>query len=250
VYLPSFPLLQRDGRPLELLPWLERAGSQTLTLSTLAQVVYQGQTIAVRVIAARLPRDYQGAALRRFRERARRKGREVRRRGELLATWLVIVTTLPAEAWTPQDVVALYRLRWQVELRIKRLKQLVTGSRLRARSAASGVALLWAQLVGWALHEATAAELRAPLEQDKQSTASEQGRPVEEGGTWQTSVLVLDTLRQALVGRWELARVVACLPRLRRYLVSRRGERVYQEAAAHAWLRGDRPGPGVRTAFV
>jgi hypothetical protein len=135
-----------------------------------------------------------------------------------------------------------------VDTRIKRLKQLVTGSRLRSRTAASGEALLWAQLVAWALHEPVAQELRAPL------TARPAPEPAPEPAPdaipfdlsgWQLSVLVLDTLRQVVRGTWDAARVHACLPRLRRFLGHRRRrDRVYQETAAVAWLSGLAPPPG------
>lgn len=250
IYLPNFPLQQPDGRSLDLLPWLERAGAQSLTLSQVAQVVHQDQRIRVRVIAARLPREQQGAALRRFGARARRKGRSATARGMLLATWLVVVTTLDATVWSPSEVVALYRVRWQVELRIKRLKQLVTGSRLRARTAASGEALLWAQLVGWALHEATAAALRAPIEQHSRRERQARQVVASDVSGWQVSVLVLETLRQAVRGSWDWARVQVCLPRLWRYLRRRRHDRVAQETAAHAWLRGAGPPPGALAGFV
>jgi hypothetical protein len=196
----------------------------------------------VRVIAARLPPEQQGAAQRRFRARAKRKGRQASERGELLASWLVVVTTLDAAAWKPAEVLALYRVRWQVELRIKRVKQLLTSSRLRARTAASGEALLWAQLVGWALHEPTAAELRAPVLASGRRW--EQPLRQEEVSGWQLSVLVLETLRQAVRGSWDQERVIACLPELRRYLVQwRRRERVQQETAALEWLKGLAPPP-------
>lgn len=250
VYLPSVPLQHRDGRPLDLVPWLERAGNQTVTLEQNAQVVYQGQVIPVRVIAARLPRDRQGAALRRFGARARRKGREATARGMLLATWLVVITTLDAMVWTPADVVALYRVRWQVELRIKRLKQLVTGNRLRARTARSGEALLWAQLVGWALHESTAAALREPIGSSPRRGETAPATSAQVMSTWQVSGIVLDTLRQAVRGSWDLERVRACWSRLQRYLVSRRPDRQCQEVAAQAWLRGDGPPPGITSGFV
>lgn len=250
VYLPSFPLQYRDGRRLDLVPWLERAGSQTLTLVQHAQVVCQGQIIPVRVIAARLPRNAQGAALRRFGARARRKGREASLRGLLLATWLVVVTTLEPGLWSPAEVVALYRVRWQVELRIKRLKQLVTGNRLRARTARSGEALLWAQLVGWALHESTAAALREPIAPTPRRGEAAPATSTPVMSTWQVSGVVLDTLRQAVRGSWDLERVQACWPRLQRYLVTRRPDRQCQEVAARAWLRGDGPPPGVASGFV
>jgi hypothetical protein len=244
IHLPSFPLQQADGRPLDLRAQMARFGPTQTIVAVNAFVVHQGQRIPVRVIAARLPPEQQGAALRRFGQRARRKGRTPTPEGMLLATWLVIVTTLDAVDWPPARVVALYRLRWQVETRIKRLKQLVTGSRLRSRTVASGEALLWAQLVGWGLHEPIAQELRAPLSARPAPEPAPDAIPFDVSG-WQLSVLVLDTLRQAVRGTWDAARVQACLPRLRRFLGHRRRrDRVYQETAAVAWLSGLAPPPG------
>jgi hypothetical protein len=241
IHLPSFPLQQANGQPFDLRARLARLGPSQTTLSASAYVVHDGQRIAVRVIAGRLPREQQGAALRRFGERARRKGRTPTAERLLLATWLVVVTTLDATSWPAAQVVALYRLRWQVELRIKRLKQLVTGNRLRSRTPANGEALLWAQLVGWALHEPIAQELRAPLTARPSSAAAPPAVPSELSG-WQLSVLVLDSLRQAVAGHWDAARVQSCLPRLRRYLVQRqRRDRPQQESAALAWLGGLTP---------
>lgn len=245
IHLPSFPLQQADGRPLDLRTHLARLGPTQTTLSVTASVVHDGERIPVRVIAARLPPEQQGAALRRFGERARRKGRTPTPERMLLATWLVVVTTLPAATWPPARVVALYRLRWQVETRIKRLKQLVTGSRLRSQTAASGEALLWAQLVGWALHEPIAQELRAPLTARPAAAQEPAPEPIPfDLSGWQVSAVVLDTLRQAVRGSWDAARVQACLPRLRRFLGHRRRrDRVFQETAAVAWLSGLAPPP-------
>jgi hypothetical protein len=244
IHLPSFPLQQADGRPLDLRAQLARLGPTQTTLCVTAFVVHDGQRIPVRVIAARLPPEQQGAALRRFGERARRKGRTPTPERMLLATWLVVVTTLDAASWPPARVVALYRLRWQVETRIKRLKQLVTGNRLRSRTAASGEALLWAQLVAWSLHEPLAQELRAPLTTRPAPASAPEPISFDLSG-WQLSVLVLDTLRQAVRGTWDAARVHACLPRLRRFLGQRRRrDRIHQETAAVAWLSGLAPPPG------
>jgi hypothetical protein len=49
VYLPSLPLQSRDGRPLDLLAWLERTGSQRVSLEQFALLVHQGEPIPVRV---------------------------------------------------------------------------------------------------------------------------------------------------------------------------------------------------------
>jgi hypothetical protein len=46
----------------------------------------------------------------------------------------------------------------------------------------------------------------------------------------------LDTLRQQVQGTWSEARLQACLPRLRRFLVSSPRRRRHQESAVRAWL--------------
>ena len=43
----------------------------------------------------------------------------------MAADWLILVTSLPPEAFATADILALYRLRWRIELAFKRLKSLV-----------------------------------------------------------------------------------------------------------------------------
>jgi hypothetical protein len=51
----------------------------------------------------------------------------------VLAEWVLIFPTLPPELLPPATIAALYRVRWQAELAIKRLKSLLDIDRLRAR---------------------------------------------------------------------------------------------------------------------
>jgi IS4 transposase len=41
------------------------------------------------------------------------------------AGWFILVTSLPAEDFSTDDVLALYRLRWRIELAFKRLKSVI-----------------------------------------------------------------------------------------------------------------------------
>ena len=50
-----------------------------------------------------------------------------------LAEWVLIFTTVPPAVLPTATVLALYRVRWQVELVIKRLKSILNIDRLRAR---------------------------------------------------------------------------------------------------------------------
>src|SRR5712691_484139 len=62
--------------------------------------------------------------------RARKQERLRHKKGSkanLAPAWwagvMLIGTTLPQESWSAQDVVKLYRVRWQIELVFKRIKQ-------------------------------------------------------------------------------------------------------------------------------
>jgi hypothetical protein len=55
---------------------------------------------------------------------------------------VIVVTTLDPTVWTAETILALYRLRWQVELAIKRWKSLLDVGRLRAKAEGT-LASLW-----------------------------------------------------------------------------------------------------------
>jgi hypothetical protein len=60
-------------------------------------------------------------------------------------------TTLDAGAWTPSVLVELYRLRWQVELVFKELKQDLNLERLPSKDAHAVQIFAWASLIALAV---------------------------------------------------------------------------------------------------
>ncbi len=75
------------------------------------------------------------------------------------------------------------------------------------------------------------AEIRAHLPADALTAPM----PVS---SWLLTGRGLDTLRQQVQGTWAQARLQACLPRLRRFLVLTPRRREHQETAGRAWLTG------------
>ena len=59
------------------------------------------------------------------RQAARKGGHQITPETLYAAGWVILVTSLSADCFSSQDVGALYRLRWRVELAFKRLKSLV-----------------------------------------------------------------------------------------------------------------------------
>jgi hypothetical protein len=88
--------------------------------------------IASVVHAIPLPQDKADEARRRARQQAKKKGCTPSADTLYLSGWVLILTTLPVDILDTETVAGLYRVRWQVELVIKRLKSLLDIDRLRA----------------------------------------------------------------------------------------------------------------------
>jgi hypothetical protein len=81
----------------------------------------------------RLPPAQAAEARRRARASAQKAGRQLKPRTLPFAEWVFIWTTLPLAVLSTDTIMALYRVRWQVELVIKRLKSILNIDHLRAR---------------------------------------------------------------------------------------------------------------------
>lgn len=105
--------------------------------------------------ARRLPPAPAAEARRRVRAAAKKAGRQIQPRTLALAAWVFIWTTLPPAVLPTASVMALYRVRWQVELAIKRLKSLLNIDQLRAKknSALADVYLHGKLLYAWVVEK-------------------------------------------------------------------------------------------------
>lgn len=226
VCLATFPLEEVDGQPFDATAWVLRQFGSVAEWSGFCRI--HGRRYRVRLIASKLPADKVAAIRKRKRRKAQKAGRKITTHTLQLAAWLLLITTLDA-SWSASDVLRLYRARWQVELLFKRLKQLLMVTDLRCRERAALEATVRALLIAWALQEQVATELRAQLP----SGACD---PQQGASSWLLASLSVQTLRQQVRGRWSVAHLHACLPRLVRFLVSSPRERRHQEADVRQWL--------------
>jgi hypothetical protein len=232
IHPSTFPLEDAAGQPIDLLRWLRRHGAAVR--SRPAWCRWHGQRYAVRVIAAKLPPAEARAARKRKRQTAKDHGRQITLATLRGASWVLLVTTLPADTWSDSDVLGLYRARWQVELVYKRMKQVLHLNQIRSKQREPVEATVRLLLIAWALHEDEAAQIRALLPCGLPAAAWEPMPPVV--SSWLLTGLCVETLRQQVRGQWSQARLRACLPRLRRFLCSRARRRVHQETDVRAWL--------------
>jgi hypothetical protein len=101
----------------------------------------------LRVIAVRLADEQAEANRKRLRQSASRKQTTPEPNSLLAAGFVILATSLPEAAFPAAEVVAVYRLRWQIELAFKRLKSLLHIDRLPTHTPKGGQSWLYAHLI-------------------------------------------------------------------------------------------------------
>lgn len=117
--------LDGDGKPFDLIAALRKASASGL----IDQPIWLGRTSApplkLRLVAVKKPPAAALEARRQARRNAQRERYKVSRATLCAADWVMLLTSLSAEQFPAKDVLALYRLRWRIELGFKRLKSVV-----------------------------------------------------------------------------------------------------------------------------
>jgi hypothetical protein len=224
----NLPLETVDGQRFDPIKWL-RAQSHH-PCETSAWATTPAGRVELRLIAQRLPEDKAEEARRRARKASRKRKQTPNKDTLFAAGYILLVTNLPATTWTTEQVLALYRLRWQVELLFKRLKSILHMDRLRTKDPILAQVYLLGKLVGALLVEEWGADLAAS---SVVAWFEDTVRPVS---PWRWTSLWTDIVRHAIRGPVTLSRLLAALPHLARYLCDAPRKRRQQAAYARRWL--------------
>jgi hypothetical protein len=118
----ALPLYNAKGRPFDVMGHVRRLRSAEAKAEWPVWVhPAGGSPIQGRLCAVRLPEEQAEKARQRLR---REYGSKVSPESLEAAAWIILFTTVPRERLSTHQVLTLYRLRWQVELDIKRNKSI------------------------------------------------------------------------------------------------------------------------------
>jgi hypothetical protein len=206
----NLPLNDAVGQRVDIVSWLTAMDTDGPREQVVWLLTPSGQ-FPVRLIAQRLSTQAAEAARRRIHKQARKKGHIPDPRTLRAAGFMYLITNLPADHWSPADVMALYRFRWQVEMAIKRLKSVWHLDEVRARQTSLAQAYLMAKLLAALLADGLTRHVVALC---PHWFTSDQ-HPVS---PWRLAVLWCDALRAAVRGPMTLERIFEKLIELGRYL--------------------------------
>jgi hypothetical protein len=117
--------LDSDGQPLDLISVFRTAAGRGLIDQPIWIKRKGGAPLPLRLVAIKKSPEAATEARRKARRAAQREGSTISRQTLEAADWVILITSLTPDDFTTADVLALYRLRWRVELGFKRLKSLI-----------------------------------------------------------------------------------------------------------------------------
>jgi hypothetical protein len=144
----SFVLHRPDGTPFSLPDYLAAlpADSPVQEVLVLARVS-QTRDLPLRLIIQRNSDEVTENIRRHLRRAAARRRKALDPRSLIAAGFLVLATSLPAQGYPAAEVLAAYRLRWQIELAFKRLKSLLHIDLLPTLTPEASRSWLYAHLI-------------------------------------------------------------------------------------------------------
>ncbi len=227
----NLALQQEDASSLDVLNWLRSSAASSFNQPIERAVCLPTPSgrFSLRLVVAALPQEALERARQRVREKAHKKGRTPSQDNLFACAFILVLTNLPADSWSASQVLALYRLRWQVELLFKRYKSIFQLDHLRAHHPQLVQTYLLAKLLAALLADQLLLTTRELV--PEWFTSLE--RPVS---LWRLNHWVWAQLHRWVQGPITWAQILAVGPRLQRYLCDPPRRRPQQLASAQSFL--------------
>lgn len=145
----GFSLSRPDGRSFDLIEHLGTLPADQLPHEVMVRAALgpKNPPLPLRLIIQRKTPEATEAARKKLFAEASRKQKVLDPRSLMAAEFIILATSLPSEAYPAAEVLAAYRLRWQIELAFKRLKSLLHINALPTYTEAASRCWLLAHLI-------------------------------------------------------------------------------------------------------
>jgi hypothetical protein len=155
----GFPLRESDGKPLNILPKVRRL-KVGAAAEWAVEFEHDGHKYPLRLCVRRKGRLAAERARRKSLRKAQRNGTAVDPERLEFTEYILVLTNVSESTLSTEEVLNLYRCRWQVELTFKRLKSLLGMGHVPKSDDASAKAWMQAKILISLLIERTLLEAR------------------------------------------------------------------------------------------
>jgi len=144
----SLRLLQANGEPFDLFAALAAQAEQEGEVQVrIHEGIKAATPLILRLVVRRKDPEQAATEQKRLLKDAQKRGKQPDPRSLEAAKYILLLTSLPADAFPPADILALYRFRWQIELAFKRFKSLAGLDMLPAKKPELARAWIYARLI-------------------------------------------------------------------------------------------------------
>jgi hypothetical protein len=147
----SLRLLQPNGELFDLFAALaaqaEQEGEVQVRIHEGTTEASPLQPLILRLVIRRKDPEQAEAEQKRMLKDAKKRSKQPDPRSLEAAKYIILLTSLPANAFPPADILTLYRFRWQIELAFKRFKSLAGLDTLPAKKPELARAWIYARLI-------------------------------------------------------------------------------------------------------
>jgi Transposase DDE domain len=205
----SLRLLQPDGEPFDLFAALaaqsEQEGEVQVRIHEGMAEGSPSDPLILRLVIRRKEPEQAQAERKRLLKDAQKRGKQPDPHSLEAASYILLLTSLPATVFPSSDILAIYRFRWQIELAFKRFKSLAGLDQLPAKNPELARAWIYARLIVALIAEKIAGQVpdSSPSGHDNTprepfALASHQNRPGHDTRSHsRTTSVVDDRLRPA-----------------------------------------------------
>jgi hypothetical protein len=145
----AFSLIRPDRSDFDLITHLGTlpADMTPYEVMVCARIGPLDPPLPLRLIIRRKTPEATEATRETLRREASRKQKVLDPRSLVAAEFMILATSLPVEGYPAEEVLAVYRLRWQIELAFKRLKSLLRMDRIPTRTERASRSWLISHLI-------------------------------------------------------------------------------------------------------
>lgn len=154
-------LMTPEGEPIDLLARLRDGVQQPVEFSVLLGKQAKHR-LPCRLVALPVPKEVADRRRYKAKKKARRQHRTVRKETLALMGWTIFVTNVPIDMLSIEQIAALYRVRWQIELVFKLWKSHCGLRRVAGFRRERILVELYGKLIGVVLTHFLIAPLRMP----------------------------------------------------------------------------------------
>jgi hypothetical protein len=145
----AFQLSTPRGKAFDLIGHLQNlpTGTKPHEVNLRATAARGEAALPLRLIIQRKTPEAAEATRLALRRAAIKKGKKLDPRSLIAAEFMIVATSLPVKGYKALEILAVYRLRWQIELAFKRLKSLLHMDKLPTRTERTSRSWLYAHLI-------------------------------------------------------------------------------------------------------